>query len=124
MVAIDKIDKTHKFKFKFGSASYELYEASGCGEDWGHAIANINHTYVIELKPEKSETPEAGFEHPEQKISETALEMYDGFLEYMKTFLGKTISPEIVKECQNKLKDMKNELENIIEYDSYDEPLV
>ena len=73
MVAIDKIYKTHNFQFKFGSASFELYEASGCGEDWGHAIANINHTYVIELKPEKSDTPESGFEHAESKIQETAL---------------------------------------------------
>ena len=124
MVAIDKIDKTHNFKFKFGSASYELYEASGCGEDWAHSIASINHTYVIELKPEKSDNPESGFEHAEQKISETGLEMYDGFLEYMKTFLGRAVSPEIVKLCQNKLKDMKSELENENDYETYDEPSI
>ena len=44
MVAIKKIHKTHNFQYLFGSASHELYEASGCGEDWAKEIAKINHT--------------------------------------------------------------------------------
>ena len=44
MVAIKKIQKTHNFQYLFGSASHELYEASGCGEDWAKEIAKINHT--------------------------------------------------------------------------------
>lgn len=34
MLAINKIYDIHKFKFSFGMASHELYEASGCSEDW------------------------------------------------------------------------------------------
>lgn len=120
MVAINKIEKTHNFKFKFGSASFELYEASGCGEDWAHSVAKINHTFVIELKPEKSDTPESGFEHPENKINETGLEMYDGFIEYMKTFVTKNISQEVISECKQKLQEMKSELEGD-DYENYEE---
>ena len=69
MIAINAMDNKHNSKFKFGSASYELYEASGCGPDWAKDIAKINHTYVIELQPEKSDEFEhSGFEYPEDKI--------------------------------------------------------
>ena len=112
MVAIRKIERNHHFKIKFGSASHELYEASGCSEDWGKQVAKINHTYVVELKPERSDTPQSGFDHPEQKIAQTGLEMYDGFLEYMKSFFIKNVDSSIVKECKNKLKEMQNEIEN------------
>ena len=77
---------------------------------------------VIELKPEKSETPESGFEHPENKIQETSLEMYDGFIEYMITFLNNKVSQDIVLDCQKRLNQMKNELENN-DYETYDENL-
>jgi hypothetical protein len=103
MIAIKKIENIHNFKYRFGIASHELYEASGCGEDWGKEIAKINHTYVIELKPEKSDEFEhSGFEYPEEKIGiyltnkflnykikiilnhknleKVGLEMYDGFI--------------------------------------------
>ena len=60
MIAIKEIEKRHKFGFRFGSASYELYEASGCSEDWSKEVAKINNSYVIELRPDKADTPEAG----------------------------------------------------------------
>jgi hypothetical protein len=109
MIAIKKIEKKHNFTFKFGSASYELYEASGCSQDWGKEVAKINHTYVIELKPEKSDSPESGFEHPENKIEEASLEMYDGFIEYIKSFLTNSVDKVIVKECKNMLNNMLQE---------------
>ena len=52
-----------------GAASYELYEASGCSQDWGKEVAKINHTYVIELKPKLSDSPKSGFETAENEIS-------------------------------------------------------
>ena len=109
MIAIKKIEKKHNFTFKFGSASYELYEASGCSQDWGKEVAKINHTYVIELKPEKSDSPESGFEHPENKIEEASLEMYDGFIEYIKSFLTNSVDKVIVNECKNMLNNMLQE---------------
>lgn len=109
MIAIKKIEKKHNFTFKFGSASYELYEASGCSQDWGKEVAKINHTYVIELKPEKSDSPESGFEHPENKIEEASLEMYDGFMEYIKSFLTNSVDKVIVNECKNMLNNMLQE---------------
>jgi hypothetical protein len=45
--AIKKIKETHNFEFNFGSAAHELYEASGCAEDWAYEIAKINHTFVV-----------------------------------------------------------------------------
>jgi hypothetical protein len=118
MVAIRKIEDTYKFKFKFGSASHELYEASGCSEDWGKEIAKINYTYVVELKPEKSDVPESGFELPESKIEGIGQEMFDGFIEYMKTFLTNKIDQSIINECKNKLSDMHKDLESG-DYDSH-----
>lgn len=77
MIAIKKIENVHKFKYRFGIASHELYEASGCGEDWAKEIAKINHTYVIELKPEKSDEFEhSGFEFPEEKTGMSFLKIF------------------------------------------------
>lgn len=83
-------------------------------------VAKINHTFVIELKPEKSDTPEAGFDHPENKLEETALEMYDGFVEYMKSFLVDIVDDSIKQECKTKLEDMKREIEGYEEEENYD----
>jgi hypothetical protein len=39
--------------------------------------------------------------------------MYDGFIEYMKTFLGiKVINQEIIQECKRKLSEMEKDIEN------------
>ena len=112
MVAIRKIERNHHYKIKFGIASYELYEASGCSEDWGKQVAKINHTYVVELKPDKSDSHQShsGFDHPEHEIAQTGLEMYDGFVEYIKSFFVKNVDAKIVKECENKLKEMQSEI--------------
>lgn len=34
MIAIEDIKRKYDLSFTFGSASFELYEASGCSEDW------------------------------------------------------------------------------------------
>ena len=39
--------------------------------------------------------------------------MYDGFIEYMKTFLGiKVINHEIIQECNRTLSEMERDIEN------------
>jgi hypothetical protein len=45
MIAIEEIKRLHRVEFKFGSASFELYEASGCSEDW-----YLNISLICELK--------------------------------------------------------------------------
>ena len=115
MTAINKIESMHKLKFSFGSASHELYEASGVGEDWVKAVAQVNHSFVIELKPQHSDTPESGFELPEHKILEASVEMYNGFLEYMKTFLPNyKIDAQVLRACKRKLNEMNKDVENIL----------
>ena len=86
LTAINKIEEEHGFAYKFGAAAHELYEASGCGEDWTKEVAKINHTFVIELKPEQIQHPQNGFEFPESEVEQAALEVYDGFIEYIKSF--------------------------------------
>ena len=98
-----------------------LYEASGCGEDWAKAIAHINHTYVIELKPENSDTPESGFEYPESELKTVAMEMYDGFIEYLRTFLTKRVDDTVVKQCKKQLNQMVKDIENFSFQDDLDE---
>jgi hypothetical protein len=120
MTAIRKIDEKHGYKIKFGVASFELYEASGCSEDWGKAVAKINHTYVIELKPEQADLPETGFEYPENKIESAALEMYDGLVEYMKSFLTNKFDLSIVNECKIKLNQIIKQIQNGDEYEIED----
>lgn len=63
-------------------------------------VAKINHTFVIELKPEKSDIPESGFEMPENELQQTGLEIYDGFIEYINSFLVSKVDPDIVEECK------------------------
>ena len=75
-------------------------------------ISSLFLRFVIELKPEISAYPESGFEYPEEKITQAALEIYDGFIEYIKSFFITHVDDAIVKECKNKLIDMKNNLEN------------
>jgi hypothetical protein len=93
-----------------GAASYELYEASGCSQDWGKEVAKINHTYVIELKPKLSDSPKSGFETSENEISSNALEIYDGFLVYFKTFIKNVTDKNIIKECKDLLNTMLQEI--------------
>lgn len=78
-------------------------------------VAKINHTFVVELKPEKSDIPESGFEMPEDEIEKTGLEMYDGFLEYMNSFLVSKVDPAIVDECKLLKTYMLDELKEIQE---------
>jgi hypothetical protein len=118
MSAIRKIEEKHGYKIKYGIASFELYEASGCSEDWGKAVAKINHTYVIELKPEQADLPETGFEYPENKIESAASEMYDGFVEYMKSFLSNKFDLSIVNQCKDKFNQILKQIQNGNEYET------
>lgn len=70
---------------------------------------------MIELKPEKSDIPESGFEMPENEIEQTGLEVYDGFLEYMNSFLVHKVDPAIVEECKLRKAYMLEELKEIQE---------
>lgn len=117
MIAINTIKNKHGFEYSFGSASHELYEASGCGEDWGKEVAKINHTFVIELKPDSIEHPQTGFVFPEEDVEQAALEVYDGFVEYIRSFFINKVDPAIVQECQNKLLIMQNRLSNENSFD-------
>ena len=105
MTAIHTIEKKHNFKFVFGSAGHELYEASGCSEDWARDIARINYTYVIELKPTKfDDFDQSGFEVPEDQIEQVGAEMYDGFVAYINSFLADQVINESIRaECKSKL---------------------
>lgn len=78
-------------------------------------MAKINHTFVIELRPEKSDTPESGFELPESEIEQTGLEIYDGFLEYMNSFLISKVDPAIVDECKLRKMYMLEDLKDLQE---------
>lgn len=106
MIAIREIERIHNFNFKFGSASFELYEASGCSEDWSKEVAKINHTYVIELRPDKVDIPEAGFDYPEEDAYDASIEMYDGFLMYINSFITNKVDEDIKNECNFKLNEM------------------
>ena len=79
-------------------------------------VAKVNHTFVIELKPEKSDTPESGFELPENEIEKVGEEMYDGFLDYMSSFLTNKVDPSIVKECKSRKDDLTEELRELQEH--------
>ena len=79
-------------------------------------VAKVNHTFVIELKPEKSDTPESGFELPENEIEKVGEEMYDGFLDYMSSFLTNKVDPSIVKECNSRKDDLTEELRELQEH--------
>lgn len=68
------------------------------------------------MKPEKSDTPESGFQHPENEISQTALEVYDGFLEYMNSFLINHVDSSIVDECKLRKNQMLEDLKELNEY--------
>lgn len=59
---------------------------------------------MIELKPDRSDTPESGFEHPEEKIQEAALEMYDGFIEYINSFIKTQVDEKIITACRKNSK--------------------
>lgn len=100
-----------------------MYEASGCSEDWSvfnfilkkfflnfvrsKEVAKINHTFVIELRPDITDHSGMGFEYPEEKIQQAASEIYDGFLEYIKTFIGSSIKRKILNECRTRLNWIK-----------------
>ena len=43
--------------------------------------------------------------------------MYDGFIEYLKTFLTKKIDNSIVKICKDKLNDLISEIQSL-DYES------
>jgi hypothetical protein len=65
---------------------------------------------VIELKPKLSDSPKSGFETPENEIIESALEIYDGFLVYFKTFIKNVTDKNIIKECRELLNTMLQEV--------------
>lgn len=75
-------------------------------------VAKVNHTFVIELKPDVTDISGFGFEYPEDKIEQASQEIFDGFLEYFKTFLGAEIDGKIVNECNNRMDWIKNIFEN------------
>lgn len=70
-------------------------------------MAKINHTFVIELKPEQIEYPQNGFEFPESEVEQAALEVYDGFIEYIKSFFINNVSQEVVDECKLRMITLK-----------------
>ena len=122
MVAINAIKEKHGFEYDFGSASHELYEASGCSEDWGKEVAKINHTFVIELKPKDINFPQTGFVFPESEIEQAASEIYDGFIEYIKSFFIKNVSESVRAQCQEKMARMQQNSDDEhfdYEYDYY-----
>lgn len=75
-------------------------------------VAMVNHTFVIELKPDVADLSGFGFEFPEKKIEQASQEIFDGFLEYLKTFLGYKIDSKIVNECKSRIDWIKNIFEN------------
>ncbi len=119
MTAIKTIKAKHGFEYSFGSASHELYEASGCGEDWAKEVAKVNHTFVIELKPDSIEYPQTGFEFPESDVEQAALEVYDGFVEYIRSFLVHRVDPEVVRECRDRLVKIEERLSESKMYADY-----
>ena len=64
---------------------------------------------MIELKPKLSDSPKSGFETPENEIIQSALEIYDGFLIYFKTFIKSVTDQKIIKECHDLLTTMLQE---------------
>ena len=84
-----------------------MYEASGASEDWAKAIAGINHTFTVELKPTVSNAGRSGFEMAERKLPEASLEAYESFVEFMRTFLpGYQVKQSVVTKCRKQLEDM------------------
>ena len=75
-------------------------------------MANIPHTYVVELKPENADTPEGGFLFAEEEVADAANEMYDGFLAYIYSFITNKVDDIIKEECIAKLDEMNNILKN------------
>jgi hypothetical protein len=126
MIAIKEIEKKHDFSFTFGSASFELYEASGCSEDWSKHVAKVNHTFVVELKPEKAETPESGFVYPESDVLQSAIELYDGLFAYISSFIPASefyrVDEKIIEECKLKLANMIEHLNDENNYGFIDIP--
>jgi hypothetical protein len=74
---------------------------------------------VIELKPSNVENhnPNVGFEFPENKIEQAALEIYDGLIEYMKSFYTNNIDQATVNDC----KLLLNEMIKTVEYSDLDQ---
>jgi hypothetical protein len=78
-----------------------LYESSGCNPDWASSIG-IKHAYAIELKPKESlrNNPFLGFEYPEENLEQVGLEIFNGLVEYFKTFYFHISDKTIVNECK------------------------
>lgn len=76
---------------------------------------------MIELKPDISDSPESGFEHPESEIVKTSQEIYDGLLEYMNSFITNQVDDKIVQECKIKkemlLEELKEQPDSPNDYD-------
>lgn len=70
------------------------------------AVAKINHTYVIELRPDNADSPEEGFNYPESDVLSASQEIYQGLLTYMNSFITNQVSESIKQTCQGKLNDM------------------
>lgn len=74
---------------------------------------------MIELKPSNvdSHNPNVGFEFPENNIEQAALEVYDGLIEYMKSFYTNNIDQATVNHC----KELLNEMIKTVEYSDLDQ---
>jgi carboxypeptidase A3 len=111
-LATNKIQTAHNYTYRFGSASHELYESSGCNPDWASSIG-IKHAYAIELKPKEPtmNNPYLGFEYPENELKQVGLEMFDGLIEYIRSFLVNNKSnTNMLKECKVYYNEMVNSL--------------
>jgi hypothetical protein len=77
---------------------------------------------VIELRPSDADrhNPNVGFEFPENQIEQAALEIYDGLIEYIKSFYMNNIDQATVNRCKKLLDEMTKSLDYLGE-ESFDE---
>jgi hypothetical protein len=74
-------------------------------------VAKVNHTYVIELRPDKADQPMSGFDHPEDEAHSAAVEIYDGFLAYINSFINHKVDNHIALKCKSMLNEMLESLD-------------
>ena len=87
--------------------SYSKVFFDRCNPDWAKAVANIEHAYAIELKPKVSLiNPFVGFDYPQDELKQVGLEMFDGIVEYFKTFYAKRFDQHLIDECKVYYNDM------------------
>jgi hypothetical protein len=66
---------------------------------------------VIELRPEKADQPMTGFDHPEEEAHSAAMEIYDGFLAYINSFIKHKVDTHIELKCKSQLNEMLESLD-------------